>query len=355
MRGVRWLGLGLGALVLLAAAGALEIYAAAGQLATLEPHFDGRCTVVRGAVGPEDITIHPRTGVAYVSASDRRAAFAGRPVPGSIWAYDLGAAEPELRNLTPDFDPHFLPHGISLWVDPDGHDRLFVVDHPWREDGTLDHRIVVFDLVGDSLVHARTLRDELVRSPNDVVAVGPDRFYFTNDHGWTHGVGRVLEDFLRLGGGDVIYYDGERFQVAARGIPYANGINVSPDGRTLTVSSASTHTLWIFDRDPASGRLTLHRKLPIGTGGDNIEMDAHGDLWIGAHPKLLDFLAHARDASNLSPSQVLRVTPQGEIEEVYLNLGDEISGSSVAAVRGDRLLIGAVFEPKLLDCRMRAE
>ena len=32
--------------------------------------------LVPGPVGPEDITIHPRTGIAYVSATDRRAVLA---------------------------------------------------------------------------------------------------------------------------------------------------------------------------------------------------------------------------------------------------------------------------------------
>jgi hypothetical protein len=40
------------------------------------------------------------------------------------------------------------------------------------------------------------------------------------------------------------------------------------------------------------------------------------------------------------------------VEEVYLDRGEEISASSVAAVRGNRLLIGAIFESKFLDCRM---
>jgi len=39
------------------------------------------------------------------------------------------------------------------------------------------------------------------------------------------------------------------------------------------------------------------------------------------------------------------------VEDVYLDTGGEISASSVAAVRGNRLLIGAVFESKFLDCR----
>ena len=40
------------------------------------------------------------------------------------------------------------------------------------------------------------------------------------------------------------------------------------------------------------------------------------------------------------------------VEEIYLDTGAEISGSSVAAVRGNRILIGSVFDPKFLDCQL---
>ena len=40
------------------------------------------------------------------------------------------------------------------------------------------------------------------------------------------------------------------------------------------------------------------------------------------------------------------------VEEIYLDTGVEISGSSVAAVRGNRMLIGSVFDPKFLDCQL---
>jgi hypothetical protein len=51
---------------------------ATGEFRTLTPHFDGTCTAVPGVVGAEDITIHPRTGIAYISSYDRRAVMAGK-------------------------------------------------------------------------------------------------------------------------------------------------------------------------------------------------------------------------------------------------------------------------------------
>ena len=123
-------------LVFLGLGGAvLRQLAKAGLFTRIEPHFAGSCRVVKGAFGPEDITIRPRSGIALVSASDRRADMAGHPVPGGIFEYDFGAAEPRLVNLTPEADANFQPHGISLWSGDDGRDVLFVVNHPPKGSG----------------------------------------------------------------------------------------------------------------------------------------------------------------------------------------------------------------------------
>lgn len=117
------------ALVVLIGGWTLSLLYRAGTFRRIHPHFNGTCSLIKGPVGPEDITIHPRTNVAYVSASDRRAFMAGKPVPGAIYAYDLNQPGAEPVNLTPKAGASFQPHGISLWVDPNGHDVLFVVNH----------------------------------------------------------------------------------------------------------------------------------------------------------------------------------------------------------------------------------
>ena len=91
-------------------------------------------------------------------------------------------------------------------------------------------------------------------------------------------------------------------------------------------------------------------------GLDNIDVDSDGNLWIGAHPRLLDFLGHAQDPKKLSPSAVVKVTPAGDstsFETIYVNTGEELSGSSVAVHDKGRLVIGAVFDPKYLNCTLQ--
>ena len=340
----------VGAIVLLAGGYILQTLHVAGQFKTLDPHFSGSCRLVKGILGAEDITIHPRTAIAYISSADRRAILAGGAGHGAIYAYDLKSDSPELENLTPGADAHFHPHGINLYLGDDGRDVLYVVNHARGR-----HTIEIYDRVGSGLSHRGTLSDPLLVSPNDLLAVGRDRLYMTNDHANPPGFSRMLEDYLRRSISTVVYYDGERFIEVASGIRYPNGINRSGDGETLYVASTGGRLL-LFGIDPDSGKLERRGAIEIGTGLDNIELDEKGDLWIGAHPKLLTFVQHAGDASRHSPSQVIRIgdpdTDAPIVEEVFLSLGEDLSGSSVGAVYGDRLLVGSVMDDGILDCRM---
>ncbi len=323
----------------------------AGVFRTLEPHFAGRCSEVAGIPGPEDLTIHPRTGVAYVSACDRFALERGESPRGALYAYVLDAPSPAPVKLTSAELTDACPHGISLQVDPDGQDRLFAIVHRGER-----HSIEVYDLVGDRLVHHESLADPLLVSPNDLVAVGRDALYVTNDHGWPPGFARTLEEWLRLPLATVVRWEGARFSKATSGIRLANGIQASPDGRTVFVAGSLDRGVRVYDRDAATGALTHRENVDLDTVPDNVELDAEGALWIGAHPKALELVQYRNGRAPRAPSQVVRAsrTADGgwDVEEVFLDAGETLSASSVAAVHGKRLLIGGIFEPRLLDCRL---
>ncbi len=348
-----WRRLLIAAVVLVVLVGVwfLWLLNAAGEFKTLTAHFDGTCTPVSGVIGAEDITIHPRTGVAYLSAYDRRVP-ADRPARGAIYAYDLNAPSAQLINVTPDADPDFRPHGISLYVAPDGAGMLFVINH--AGDG---HTIEVYDVGEGHLAHRRTLSDPLLVHPNDLLAVTPTEVYVTNDHRYPSGIMHTFEDYFRLPLANVVMWDGKTFRQVAGGIRLANGINLSPDRKTVYVASTIGNSVRIYDRDAASGALVFRREIPIGSGTDNIEIDTDGSLWIGAHPKLLTVVRYMSGSVPRAPSQVLHVVPLPSggyrVDEVYLDLGEQLSAASVAAVRGKRLLIGPIADSKFLDCQMR--
>ncbi|MAG98201.1 MAG: SMP-30/gluconolactonase/LRE family protein [Alphaproteobacteria bacterium] len=320
----------------------------AGQFKSLEPHFAGQCRPLDGIVGGEDIVIHAALGRAFIAAWDRRAGAAGRLEAGAIWGYDFKAGA-AARNLTAKLPFPFHPHGLGLLADGAG-GTLMVVNHRPKGD-----TIEIFAIAGDTLRHTGTVRGDLLESVNDVVPVAPDRFYATLDHGSQRGFHRTLEDYLRLPLSGVVHYDGNQLRRVAGGIAYANGINVSPDGKKVYVAATTGRRLHVFDREPREGGLTPGREKFLDTGVDNIDVDGAGNLWIAAHPKLLSFVAHAKDPTELAPSQVLKLVPRGddfEVSEVFLDDGRLLPASSVAARLGRRLLIGPVFAPRILDCTM---
>ncbi|MCW9034762.1 MAG: SMP-30/gluconolactonase/LRE family protein [Rhodospirillales bacterium] len=334
------------------------IFYVTGQYKSIEPHFAGTCKAVPGVVGGEDITVHPKTGIALIASSDRRTEAEKKPTQGVIWAYDLNDVNAQPMKLTEDLELEFHAHGLSLFPEGDG-GTVMAVNHRAGGGafGSTDDSIEIFDYVNGKLTHRKTVEHELLKAVNDVVAVDGERFYATIDHGYPAGTMRVVEDYGRLSLASVVYYDGKTVTTTDAGtFRYANGINISPDGMKLYVAATTDGAISVFDRRIKTGELSGRRNISLGTGVDNIEVDAKGALWIGAHPKLFDFLGHAKDETKNSPSQVLKLTPNAyrfDVSEVYLDDGSRLSGSSVAARYGDRLLIGPVFDPKFLDCRLK--
>jgi arylesterase / paraoxonase len=333
----------------------------AGIFKEIHPHFGG--TVIKinliEAAGPEDITIDQQSGIAYISTDDRRInTQSPGSIEGKIFVMNLSDSLPSLRNVTTASITDFHPHGISLWTNPDGRKYLFAINHRQKNPANVIER---FEWRNDSLIYLESIQDEnLMTSPNDVVAVGERSFYVTNDHGYSKkGIGRTLEDFLQRSISYVNYYDGTSFRKVASDIAYANGINHSSDNTKIFVTSTTGRKIYIYDRSPATGELTLNQIIDTKTGVDNIELDETGSLWIGCHPQMLKFVAHASDPAKFSPSQVIKlsINSNGEYEqkEIFLNNGAAYSGSSVAAVYNNTLLIGSVFENSILYCILSAE
>lgn len=326
----------------------------AGQFKTITPHCDCSCERIAGLPGPEDITVDAQTGMAFISSDDRRATLAGSPVQGAVFGLDLNVEGAKPVNLTADFKQAFHPHGISLYKTDAGETLLFVINHT-----TDDHFVEILEYRDQRLVHRESISHPLMFSPNDLVAVGPRSFYASNDHGSRSEWGRTLEDYLQLARSYVVYFDGNDMEVAADGFAYANGINVSPDGKRLYLATTIGRSLHVFSRDIPTGKLTPEFDVFLNTGADNIEVDAVGNLYIACHPKLLDFAGHAKDKSEPSPSQVLKISftnaDQYDIEEIYVDDGNEISASSVAAPFNDGFLVGQVFEDHILRCVQRVK
>jgi arylesterase/paraoxonase len=321
----------------------------AGVFKTIEPLNLDMCIEVEGVVGAEDITFIPGTNKALVSSYDRRIEVEdpSQEIAGAIYIYDLD--EKVFTKVSPDLID-FKPHGISLYELPNGALRLFVVDHAHEK-----HQIQIFDFKNETLSLVRSVESEEFISPNDIHAVGPEQFYVTNDHGFVTGIMRLMEDYLMLPLSNLVFFDGESAKEVAAGMAYANGVQTNKSGNRLYLASVTSLTLNIYERNTVTNDLYLLTSINTGTGVDNIELDEKGDLWLGAHPQLLKFVSHAKNIDKRSPSEIIKIKVSDgsyDVVPVYRNTGDPISGVSVAAVKGDRMLVGSVFDEKILDCEL---
>jgi arylesterase/paraoxonase len=292
--------------------------------------------------GVEDMEISYEDQFIILSSDNRKSRRNGQPVQGGLFYFDLNDPDKSPYLLSESFSSTLYPHGISLKKIGKGKYRLWVVNHP---EGR--HTIEVFDLEKSNLIHVNTLTDEMLISPNDIVAIDSVRFYVTNDHGFDSKLGLLAENYLGLSVSDVVYFDGRQFTQAAKGIAYANGIAFDASRSILYVASPRTFSVKVYGLEEG-GKLNHHTDIYTGSGVDNLVIDPNGDIWSGAHPNLLQFTSYAQGNSKKAPSEVIKINlikdNQYKVRSIYVDDGSTVSASSVALPFQDKIFVGNVMD-----------
>lgn len=324
----------------------VSILISVGTFRSIENQFSGETLARIPITGVEDITVDEDDNFAILIAYDRAAKRDNKPFETGVYFMDLAT-----ENFTPvlistDFDKPFLPHGISLFQIDSAHHQLHVINHA---DGEY---IEIFDLFDRKrLVHQKTLQDDLIYSPNDIVAINEKEFYFTNDAYSDNIIGKLAENYLGLTWCETVYFDGTNYRVVDNDISYANGINYDRKRELVYVAGVRDFAVKVFKKEP-NGDLTFQDKIDCGTGVDNIELDAEGNVWVGCHPNMLAADAFMKGNQDKSPSEIIKIVYRGvedyTVETVYMNDGTEISASTVAAPYRDLLLTGTVSDEVFL-------
>ncbi|OXB84745.1 UNVERIFIED_CONTAM: hypothetical protein H355_001222 [Colinus virginianus] len=343
----------------------------------IDPVALPNCQLIKGIeAGSEDIDILPN-GLAFISSGLKYQGLKSFAPdnPGEIFLMDLNEKKPKAAELriSRGFDlASFNPHGISTYIDKDDTVYLFVVNHPHQKS-----TVELFKFIEDdnSLVHLKTIRHDLLTSVNDVVAVGPDSFYATNDHYFSDFILVLLEMYLGLTWSNVVFYSPKEVKEVASGFYSANGINISLDKKYVYIADIFDHSVHVMEKH-ADWNLTHVKTLQLDTLADNLSVDPDtGDIWTGCHPNGMKLFYDDPDnppASEVPFGRCLRdisvpesavvqtilvlriqniLDEQPTVTRVYAENGSVLQGTSVATVYNGKLLIGTVFH-RALYCEL---
>ena len=171
-------------------------------------------------------------------------------------------------------------------------------------------------------VHAH---NDAMNQPNDL-AIARDGTLFASDPNWSEGTGRIWR----------IDPDGTTTKVAAN-MGTTNGIEVSPDGKTLYVNESKQRDIWAFDIT-TTGQLTNKRLLKQfpNHGFDGMRCDVDGNLYVTRYGK----------------GTVVKLSPTGKILNEIPVLGSRPSNLCFGGPDGRTVYVTEVEFTRLVSFRV---
>jgi gluconolactonase len=187
---------------------------------------------------------------------------------GNLYAVNF-SKEGTIGKITPAGDSSIfieLPNGsIGNGIRFNSKGEMLVADYT-------NHNILKIDMATKQLtVYAH---DSTMNQPNDIAIDSKDRLY-ASDPNWKAGTGRIWR----------IDTNG-KMSVLEDNMGTTNGIEVSPDGKTLYVNESVQRKVWAYDLS-ANGTIS-NKKLLIefpDFGMDGMRCDVKGNLYIARHGK----------------------------------------------------------------------
>lgn len=340
---------GIGGLIVLIGAVGVFYAARTGAFRSFPPATSACIERPLAAESAEDIVADRARGLIYISALDRRGGVGGPPKLGTVKVADLAAPGWAFSSVVDGAPADFRPHGLSLYVAPDGGQTLMAISHP----PGAGHRIEIFDRTPEGrFAHAASVAGPELVKPNDLAASGPRSFFVVNDAGASNGFERVLENLFGVGYATLVHFDGAKLSVAVEGLAAPGGVNLSADGKRLFVAETQGQRVSIFDVDGA--KATLNAVVGVGGLPDNIDIADDGSAWVTSHGSAVGLVGHFIDPANPAPSVIERITLDAgrwTATRVYASDGRNLSAGSVAVSVGERFLLGSITEYKILECK----
>lgn len=222
-------------------------------------------------------------------------------------------------------------------ISPDGKGEVFVV-LPGKSTGNgivFDRagQMYVADYAGHNILRIDPAtkqitvfaHDDRMHQPNDL-AIAPDGTLYASDPDWGRGTGQLWR----------IDRDGKTHR-EAENMGTTNGIEVSPDGKTLYVNESKQRNVWMFDigKDGAVSNKRLLKKFD-DFGFDGMRCDVDGNLYITRHGK----------------GTVVALSPKGEVLHEIDVLGEWPSNLCFGGPDGRTVYVTEVKKQRLVQFRV---
>ncbi|KAF9126603.1 Serum paraoxonase/arylesterase 2 [Mortierella sp. 14UC] len=340
-------------------------------LGDIQPYNTAGCEVVPGGLEAcEDIHLHRASGLAFTTCGNAEARKDWFPPMSKLNAsagevafqdkfviYDIPSGkyqEMELRGFPVGTDRVF--HGLGIWDRSPTELTIFAVNH--RRGGSVIE-VLEYTIGGKFVQYKETIRHELIRTPNDILAMGPRSFYVSNDHKYKSGAKRAYEEVLRRPLSNVIFHSPEGTHIAYENVVSANGITSNTDRSLIYLSAchgAGVHVL----RPTPDNKLVDEDYIKLDFYNDNPSYEPESDsVFITGHvkPFTLTLKLKKKGVQLDAPSRIVKLTRKRDgghkVETVLEDDGGLISTGTVAAVDRQRgvMLVGTAFSNRgLVRC-----
>jgi sugar lactone lactonase YvrE len=254
--------------------------------------------------------------------------------PGEFTAGIEGPACDKSGNV---FAVNFAEQGTIGRVTPAGKGEVFVklagksVGNGIRFDSA--GQMFVADYVGHNILEIDPATKKIsvlaheprMNQPNDL-AIAADGTLYASDPAWGQGTGQLWR----------ISTDG-KVTLLAENLGTTNGIDVSPDGKTLYVNESVQRGVWAFpiQADGKLGERKLVKQFD-DHGFDGMRCDVKGNLYITRYGK----------------GTVVKLSPQGEVLQEIDVLGKQPSNLCFGGPDGRTVYVTEVEHTRLVQFRV---
>ncbi len=236
---------------------------------------------------------------------------------GNLYAVGFGAAE-NIAKVTPNGKAALfltLPNkGTGNGIVFDRAGQMYVADYT-------GHNVLKIDPASKQvsvLVH-----EPRMNQPNDL-AIAADGTLYASDPSWAKGTGQLWKVTQQ---GEAVLLDGN--------MGTTNGVELSPDGKTLYVNESVQRNIWSFDLTAAKPEKKLFKQFP-DFGFDGMRADVDGNLYATRHGK----------------GVVVQISPQGEVLREIDVLGSKPSNICFGGPDGRTAYVTEVEHTRLVKFRV---